>query len=128
MQRLGIATLVLFLVAACSSSKDGPVIGGIYTINNGDGSFGVVKVLVVDSKLVHVMVYKNKWETRPTSVDTSTLSLGSITDKDGFGIAHLPLSRETFDKWQPVLVSQQTVSGEELDGYNEWKKDGGGHF
>ena len=128
MLRLGVAILLLFAIAACLSSKNGPLIGGIYTIDNGDGTFGVVKVLVVDPDLVHVAVYKNKWQTRPTSVESSSLSVGSITDKDGFGMEHLPLSRETFEKWKPVLVTKQAVTNDELDGYNEWKKDGGGRF
>lgn len=105
-------------------------VGGLYSVNSGDGKYGVVKVLALDPSAVHLRLYKNKFNTRPEAVDSSTLSLGSMNDDDeeGFGIGHFPLSRRDFTKWQPVLLSQETVSEEELEGYNMWKEAGGGVF
>ena len=66
--------------------------GGVYSTDAGDGKFGVVKILKVESGIVHVRVYKNKFATRPESVKVDELSLGTINDKDGFGMGHLPIS------------------------------------
>jgi hypothetical protein len=116
-----------FILAGCTSKPD-LIVGGVYTIDNGDGSFGVAKILVLDAEIVHVRVYKNKWLNRPALIDLSILSLGSIHDKDGFGIGHLPLSRKAFLSWNPQLIAKQNVSNDELDGYNYWKNDHGGSF
>jgi hypothetical protein len=98
--------------------------GGVYSVESGDGDFGVVKVLVVDDKGVHLRVYKNKYPTRPTAVDLKTLSLGSLNDPDGFGMGHLPLSREGFAEWKPALITKDEVRKDELDGYEMWKEAG----
>jgi len=45
-----------------------------------------------------------------------------------FGIGHLPMSPETFNSWEPVLLSQQSISEEELEGYKLWKQANGGVF
>lgn len=62
------------------------------------------------------------------NVDVRTLALGSIDDPDGFGMGHLPLTKRTFDSWEPVLISRTSVSADELEGYEEWKKAKGGPF
>jgi hypothetical protein len=98
--------------------------GGIYTIEDGAGKYGVAKVLVVEPEAVHVRVYKNKFDARPSEIDPTTLSLGSVLTDEEFGIGHLPLAREGFANWRPVLILQTTVTEEELVGYELWK-DGG---
>ena len=102
--------------------------GGLYSIDNGDGKFGIVKILVLEPGTVHVRVYKEKFTERPTSINPESLTLGSINDKDGFGIGHLPLSREEFESWKPLFLTQQSVSQEELDGYQMWKGQSGKTF
>jgi hypothetical protein len=102
--------------------------GGVYSIDNGDGKFGVVKILKLDPGIVHVRVYKNKLATRPTSIDLDELSLGSIKDKDGFGMGHLPISENDFKGWKAVLLLKAEVKAEELEGYELWKEAGGGVF
>ena len=99
--------------------------GGIYTIEDGTGKYGVAKVLVVEPEAVHVRVYKNKFNSRPLEIDPSALSLGSVFTDTEFGIGHLPLTREGFTNWRPVLVTQMTVTDEELAGYEMWKEGGG---
>ena len=102
--------------------------GGIYSIDNGDGKFGVVKILKLEPGIVHVRVYKNKFASRPTSVNLDELSLGRVKDKDGFGMGHLPISEKDFKGWKAVLLTQSEVKGDELDGYKMWKEAGGGVF
>jgi hypothetical protein len=103
-------------------------VGGVYSIDNGDGSFGVAKLLVVDEAAAHIRVYKNRFTQRPTQVQPSELTLGSINDPDGFGMGHLPLQRDTFLLWKPKLIAVTSVTDEELDGYKMWKEAGGGLF
>ena len=95
--------------------------GAICTVEDGDGKFGVIKVLVIDSEIAHVRIYKNKYTIRPSKIDLKTLSLGSINDKDGFGIGHTPLARRGFEEWKPVVIANENVSEEELEGYKIWK-------
>lgn len=102
--------------------------GGIYSVDSGDGTFGVVKVLKVEPGIVHVRVYKNKFSSRPSSINVGDLSLGTIKDPDGFGMGHLPISEKDFSGWQPALLAKTKLSDDELEGYRIWKDSGGGVF
>ena len=95
--------------------------GAICTVEDGDGKFGIIKVLVMEPEIAHIKIYKNKFATRPSKIDLKTLSMGSINDKDGFGIGHTPLSRKGFEEWKPVVIANEKVSEEELEGYRIWK-------
>jgi hypothetical protein len=101
--------------------------GEIYSVQNKHG-YGIVKILAVDPDIVHIRLYKNTFPERPNRIDPSTLSLGKITDPNGFGIGHLPISQSEFSSWDPVLIAQSKVTPDELEGYEEWKKDHGGVF
>jgi hypothetical protein len=95
--------------------------GQIYSANwDDDGTFRVAKVLVVDDEAVHVRVYKERFDDRPREVDTNDLSLGSVHDEGSFGVGHLPLAREEFLRWEPILIKSESVAEEELDGYEMW--------
>jgi len=124
-----ILAALMMLAFACNrrDSKEWRA-GGLYSIANGDGGFGVVKILVLEPDAVHVRIYKQKFANRPTSVDPRSLTLGGINDSSGMGIGHLPLSRTTFASWQPRFLSQQVVADEELDGYKMWKSGSGRTF
>jgi hypothetical protein len=98
--------------------------GGVYSIEDGTGRYGVAKVLVVEPGAAHVRVYKNKFDARPTEVDKTDLSLGSVLTDEEFGIGHLPLTIKGFLSWNPVLLLQEPVTQDELTGYEYWK-DGG---
>ena len=105
-----------------------PEPGSLYSVNDGEGWFRIAKVLAVDEKGVHIRLYKNRFKDRPTTVDKRALSLGKVDDPDGFGMGHLPLTRAAFVAWQPKLLERGEVSSEELDGFLEWQKSGGGYF
>lgn len=117
---------LLSLLFGCSRQSE-PKAGALCTVDDGD-EYRIAKVLVVDERGVHVRVYKNKWKERPKTIDTSVLSLGSVNDKDGFGMGHLPLTKRAFAGWKPIVVGQEDVKKEELDGYDMWKDGGGGYF
>jgi hypothetical protein len=107
------------------SNPNGPVEGGLYTYP-GKKRYGILKVLKVEAEIVHVRIYKNKYETVPARIDPASLELGTIHDKDGFGIGHLPLSYKTFASWHAQFLQQALVTQEELEGYEEWKESKGG--
>ena len=103
-------------------------VGGLYSVEYGDGTYRVAKVLAVEKAGVHVRLYKNEWKERPQNVDPSVLSLGSVNDGDGFGMGHLPLTAKGFAAWKPALLSKEAVSKDELEGYEMWKEGGGGFW
>ncbi|BDS07382.1 hypothetical protein NT6N_24220 [Oceaniferula spumae] len=103
-------------------------VGALCTVNSGDGDYGVIKVLARDDQTIHIRLYMNKWSERPSSVESSELSLGSINDPGGFGIGHLPISISEYKSWAPVVIRQEDVLDDELEGYNMWKDAGGGSF
>jgi hypothetical protein len=121
---LGIA--IIFV--ACRKPSAVLEVGGIYSTDDGKGRFGVVKLLAYSDGICHVRVYKQKFSTRPTTIDVASLSLGMPGDPDGFGMGHIPLREAGFLEWHPRLITKTAVTTEELDGYNIWKQEGGGEF
>jgi len=120
---------VALLMSACNRGRavDEWRVGGLYSTDDGKGQFSVVKILVLEPDAVHVRIYQQKFWSRPTSIDPTLLTLGKLGDKE-FSIGHLPLSRKTFASWEPVFISQQSVSEHELEGYKTWKEAKGGLF
>jgi hypothetical protein len=97
--------------------------GGYYSFADGD-AFSIAKVLKLESDKVHVRIYKQHFPERPRSIDINSLSLGTIHDKDGFGMSHLPLRLETFRQREPFFLTYSEVKPEELEGYEVWKSMG----
>jgi len=122
---------VTLLMSACNHSKSVSGewrAGGLYSTADGKGQFSVVKILVMEPDAVHVRLYKQRFSSRPTSIDPASLTLGQFGTKDNFSIGHLPLSRTSFASWEPVFITQQSVSDDELEGYKTWKEAKGGVF
>ena len=75
--------MVLIAIAIVTSKKArvqyNP--GEIYSVQDRNG-YKVVKILAVDSRAVHVRLYKNYFSHRAQSVDVNTLTLGSVYDAD----------------------------------------------
>ena len=55
-------------------------------------------------------------------MDIETLRIGSIYDKDGFGIGHTPIDRKDFDNWKLIAIAFEEVTKEDLVGYEIWKE------
>jgi len=125
-----LAVAVLGVIAARWSSRPKHAFsrGELYSIDATDWGIRVAKVLVAESGAVHVRLYKERWPSRPTAVNTRELTLGQPKDPEGFGIGHLPLREATFTAWRPVLIGREAVTNEELDGYQMWKEAKGGLF
>lgn len=122
--KISSASLLILLaltVNSCGKSGGDLRAGSICTIDNGDSTYGVVKILVIDANEAHVKIYANKYKQRPATVDSKTVSMGSIDSGEGFGIGHVPLARKGFEDWKPVEVNWEEVTKEELEGYELWK-------
>ena len=103
-------------------------VGTLYSVDAGEWGFRVAKVLAVEPGAVHIRLYKRRWSSRPANVENQDLTLGKPDDPDGFGVGHLPLRAAAFHAWRPMLISEGSVSPEELEGYNMWKEAKGGLF
>jgi len=123
--------LGLMLVTACASESTSSVIeGGLYSTQNEEGTFSIVKVLKVDDGGVHVRVYSNMFAARPTTVAESTLYMVGVKrgPNEGLGIGHLPLAKTSFAGWRPTFIQTALVKEEELEGYRMWLDAKGGYF
>jgi hypothetical protein len=107
-------------VISCSTTSYKP--GDIYSIDDGEGKIGIVKVLAIDPGVIHLRIYRNKFDSRPKTIDTKELSLGRLGDEEGFGIGHIPLDVDGFKQWTPELLTNEQVTEDELEGYKIWKE------
>lgn len=100
--------------------------GAYYSIADGE-EFSIARVLKLEPEIVHVRIYKQNFSQRLRSIDPAVLTRGTIHDKDGFGMGHLPLRLATFLNSEPEFLMHAEVTPQELEGYNLWKEtaDGG---
>ncbi|MCX5793895.1 MAG: hypothetical protein NTY77_00175 [Elusimicrobia bacterium] len=103
-------------------------VGGLYSVQDGQGLYRAAKVVAIDEDGIHLRLFKNNWKRRPKAVDSSSLALGTVYDSDGFGIGHLALSQEEFVSWKPVLLSREELKPDEVDGYQLWRRGRKGDF
>jgi hypothetical protein len=123
-----VVVLAFAVFKAFRKPRWGLEIGGIYSIDEGNGLFGIVKLLVRADGICHVRVYKQKFSARPVTIDLATLSLGQPGDPDGFGMGHIPLLEAGFLEEKPMLITKSEVTSEEMEGYKMWKESSGGAF
>jgi len=103
-----------------TATADDIVVGGLYAMRDEDGKYRIVKVLVVDEFAVHLRSYANRFETLPTELSSSQLSLGGVGHPEGMGIGHFPLAREGFAREDRILIGREAVADDELEGYRIW--------
>jgi hypothetical protein len=104
--------------------------GALYTTKETDGSYGIIKVLKTDDGGVHLRVYSNRFEARPTSVRESDLYMAGMDRKAGeeLGMGHAPISWRSFRTWGAEFVQVSSVAESELEGYRMWQEAEGGYF
>jgi hypothetical protein len=108
-----------------AAGKSELVAGGLYSVEDGEGSFRVIKILVLNDEAAHIAVYANKFSAPPTTADLPSLSFNSIyAEAKEPGIMHLPLSRETVARDRPALIARAPVTEAELEGYRMWEEAG----
>jgi hypothetical protein len=123
--------VALLLSALVGCSKTGGLKeGGIYSFKNDNGSYSVMKLLKVEHGGVHVRIYSNQFDAPPTKVDETTLTMVGAEHKptETLGVADAPMKPEGFANYKATFVQQSTVTPQELEGYNAWKKGGGDYF
>jgi hypothetical protein len=123
-----LAMSLLSILFGCSHSKLAE--GGLYYLQNENGSCSVLKVLKLDDQGVHVRRYSNQFPSPPTGVDESTLYMVGVDHKpnETVGMGHAPLSRKSFQAWKATFFQQSSVKEDELEGYKMWLEANGGYF
>lgn len=82
--------------------------GGIYLIKNKAGKYTVSKILAMDNFAIHVRMYADEFETRPTQISTANLKVM---------IGHAPMDAKGFLAEYPELLNMEDVKETELEGY-----------
>ena len=60
------------------NSEDGWIVGGLYTVPFQSGGYTVFKILESDNDGVHIRMYSNLYEKRPSSVNEDELFYGIL--------------------------------------------------
>ena len=104
--------------------------GDLLSVLTEDGQFGVMKVLAVDDKGIHVRLYAQRFKERPRASDLHELSTKPFPSEHGnpFSFGHMPFSHSSFLSWEPQAVGSAPVSEDELKGHRMWKEADGGYF
>ncbi len=119
-----------FLSFLSGFSRPKTVEGGLYYFKDKNGAYVILKILKIDEKGVHVRQYSNQFEKPPKKVDEALLYMAGFNRKpnEALGMGHIPLAKQSFEKWQIVYIQQSTVKDEELEGYKIWQENNGGYF
>jgi hypothetical protein len=104
--------------------------GDLLSVLTEDGQFGVMKVLAVDDRGIHVRLYAQRFKERPQASDLHDLSTmsGLLEHGNPFSFGHMPFSYSSFPSWEPQAIGSQPVAEEELKGYRTWQEAKGGYF
>ena len=97
-------------------------VGGIYSFREDEHTFIAGKILAVDKTTLHLRLYRNTFETRPTEDDVAHLTMGSLDDAEGVGVKHFPMGISSFLQLKPLFLAQDSVRELELHDYFQWKQ------
>jgi hypothetical protein len=98
-----------------------PQLGGIYSVDNADGGYRVVRVFGVRPHEVRVTLYGNHFSRRPEQIELEELSLQPSGGYEGPGFADLTVSLKAFRLWKPSLIRVETLSTEQLSDAHRWE-------
>ena len=97
--------------------------------------WGLAKVLKGELLRVHLQLYGDRWPERPSHVRPWEHRLGRMTDAAieagampdlSLGVGHTPLQRGAFKDARPVFAGVTTLTVDELQGYDYWKREANG--
>ena len=92
--------------------------GELYSIPL-QGEFGILKILKVDTKGIHVCLYSNLYKKCPSKINEKELF---INPKDTSATPHAPLTYSSMKLWRPSFLQDSEVRREELNSYFYWKE------
>jgi hypothetical protein len=89
-----------------------------------------MKIIAVDAGGVHARLYAQRFTNRPGLADIHNLSIIPFGSQQGnsLSLGHLPLTRRYFSLWQPIFITSQPITDEDVQGYRTWLNSGGGYF
>ena len=102
--------------------------GDLVSVVASDGAFAIAKLLAVDDVGVHIRLYAERFHQRPSAASVHHLSLGPNSDGRAFSAGHLPLTFDSFARWEPSLIDRGAVDHDELEGFRIWEEHQGGYF
>jgi len=89
-----------------------PQAGALYSLNDGEGGFRAGKVLAVEEDVVFIHLYGKRWTSRPPR----------STAKEAGNPTAVAYSSQSFSSMQPLHLEDGSVSAEELDAYQQWRR------
>jgi len=99
--------------AKSAAAPSGPLqIGATYCLNDGEGGFRAAKVLAVEDEVVFVRLFGDRWTTRPSLSEVRKPSRS----------ASVAFSDESFAGMKPIHLENGSVSADELESYEAWKR------
>lgn len=124
---VGVLVVLLWLAKPWRQEPVDVVLGGLYSTQKFDGSYGIVKVLAIQDNTVHLCAYKNHYRHRPRRVDPASLGI-ALSPQEllhlpeiscYMGLLHIPIAVETFRHSDYVYIAQTPVTPAELT----WEQD-----
>jgi hypothetical protein len=89
-----------------------PQSGALYSLNDGEGGFRAGKVLAVEDDVIFIHLYGNRWSSRPSR----------STAKGAGNPMAVAYSPQSFSSMQPLHLEDGSVSAEELNDYEKWRR------
>ncbi|MCB0711439.1 MAG: hypothetical protein KDD67_03825 [Ignavibacteriae bacterium] len=118
---VGLGLLLATILLSCGPIKEPQMEqGGLYTVEDGEGTFRPAKILAFDSSVVHLRLYCNTLSYRPDTVVADTLRLVAYPGEP-VAREHFPVSRQLFLFWLPERVGFDSVHPDERALVGEWE-------
>ncbi len=107
-----VPAVMLFLSLVLFSEKKSLKIveGGLYSIKNAKGQYGMLKILKIEDSILHSIVFRQLFHARPRRVDFSALSTRP---------RYVKIERRKFGKWYAELLGTMDVKPREIAKYLE---------
>ena len=117
----GVSLFLAVILYACGPIKEPQMEqGGLYTVEDGEGTFRPAKILAFDSSVVHLRLYCNTLSYRPDTIVADTLRLVAYPG-ESVAREHFPVSRQLFLFWLPEHVGFDSVRPDERQLIREWE-------
>ncbi len=103
-----VPALMLFLALFLFSDKKKIKLieGGIYSIKNNKGQYGMMKLLKIDDQILHCLIYRQLFEKRPQTIDIAVLKRSP---------RYRRIPRNSIGNWFATLMGKGRVLESELE-------------